>query len=53
MKIKITVSIGLVGCRREKVIEVDDDMTDEEIDEYAKEVMFESELVSWHWSKQS
>lgn len=51
MKIRITVSIGLVGCKRDRIIEVDDDMTDEEIDEYAKEVLF-GEIVSWNWSKQ-
>lgn len=30
-KVKFSVSIGLVGCRREDIFEFDDDTTDEEI----------------------
>lgn len=32
-KIKFTISIGLVGCRREDTFEFDDDTVDEEIQE--------------------
>lgn len=45
--IEIHVSIGLVGCRRTTTIEVEDDATDDEIEEVARESMFE--LVEWSW----
>lgn len=32
-KIKFTISLGLVGCSREDVIEFEDDTTEEEIQE--------------------
>lgn len=49
MKIKIHVSIGLVGCRREATIDVEDDATEDEIDEIAQEAMFE--MISWGWCR--
>lgn len=52
MKIKITVSMGLVGCRRERTIEIDDGLTEEQIDEQVKEEVLGSEMVTWSWSKQ-
>lgn len=48
MKIKVTVSIGLSGCRRTKVIEVTDDADDEEIDQISVESALDSIVrVSW------
>lgn len=47
MKIKIKLSIGLAGCTREKVIDIEDDCTNEEIDEMAQEAVHE--MISWHW----
>lgn len=49
MKIKVIVSIGLVGRRREIEFDVDDDSTDDELEEIAKEAMFE--VVQWHWER--
>ncbi len=49
MKITVYVSIGLVGCRREATIEVDDDATEEDIEEEAQEAMLQ--MVQWHWEK--
>ena len=46
--IEVTVSIGLVGCKRSSTIEVEDDMTDDEIEEEAREAMFN--LIEWGWS---
>lgn len=41
--------MGLVGCKRQEIIDVDDDATDEEIDEIAKDWLFSS--VEWSWKK--
>jgi hypothetical protein len=30
-KVRFTVSMNLVGCKREEIVEFDDDLTDEEI----------------------
>lgn len=49
MKIAVNVSIGLVGCRRVAVIEVDDDSTEDELETIAEEAMFE--MVSWGWER--
>jgi hypothetical protein len=49
MKITLHVSIGLSGCTRTKTFEVADDCSDDEIDEIAREAMFE--LVQWHWKR--
>jgi hypothetical protein len=32
-KVRFTLSMNLVGCKREEIVEFDDDMTDEEIQE--------------------
>lgn len=47
--IEVIVSMGLVGCRRTTTIEVEEDLSDEEIEEQARDAMFESELISWSW----
>lgn len=49
MKIEVHLSIGLVGCRRKITFEVEDDCTDEQIDEIAREAIFE--LVEWQWER--
>lgn len=45
--IRVTVSMGLVGCKRHGDFEIEDDATDDEIDEVAKEVLFN--LIEWNW----
>lgn len=49
MKIIVTVSMGLVGCKKESEIEVDDDLGDDDIEEIAREEMFT--MIEWGWSK--
>lgn len=53
MKVKIVVAIGLVGCTREKTIEVDDEdwaeMSDIEREECCKETMFD--MIEWSWKE--
>jgi hypothetical protein len=46
-KIIVSVSTGFVGCRKEEEIEVDDDATDEQIDEEARDVMLS--MIEWNW----
>lgn len=52
MKIKVIVSIGLVGCRREAIIDVPDEEAgdDETVEEYARDEMFN--MVEWGWERQ-
>ena len=45
--ITVYVSIGLVGCKRECKIEVDDDATPDEIEEAAQEALWS--LIEWGW----
>lgn len=47
--IKITVGLGLVGCKRQTTIEVEDGFTEDEIDETVREAV--QELVDWHWEE--
>ena len=44
------VSIGLVGCKREFSVEVEDDCTDDEIDEVVRDRMF-ADIIDWGWKK--
>ena len=46
-KITVYVTLGLVGCKKEETIEVEADMSEEEIDEYTREVMFN--MMEWGW----
>lgn len=46
MKIKAFVSMGLVGCKREEIIEVEED---DDIDEAVREWMFNE--IEWSWEK--
>lgn len=48
-KIKIWVSIGLVGCRRTTVVDVDPGMSNEAIDDLVKEIVFGEEMVTYGW----
>ena len=41
-KIKLWVETGYVGANYEEIIEVDDDATDEEIDEEARRFLFDN-----------
>lgn len=46
-KIKVTVNTGYSGCGRDCEFAVEDDMTDEEVDEIALERVFE--MIEWNW----
>lgn len=46
-KIKVWASTKYVRSEDYEVIEVDDDVTPDEIEEIAREAMFE--LISWGW----
>lgn len=46
-KIEVYVSTGYVGSRKAEVIEVEDDMSDDDIDEVARECMFS--MIEWSW----
>jgi hypothetical protein len=47
MKVRVHVSNGMVGCERTIEIEIDDDKSEDEIEELAKEAMFE--MIEWWW----
>lgn len=49
MKVEVIVSTGKVGSERRAEIEVDDEATDDAIEEVAKEAMFE--LIEWTWKR--
>lgn len=42
------VENGLVGCRQTGTIEVEDDASDEEINEMVREEVFN--VIEWSWS---
>ncbi len=46
-KIEVYVTTGLVGSKKTEVIEVDDDMSDDDIDKVAQECMFQ--MIDWSW----
>lgn len=46
-QITVYLDIGLVGCKREKTIEIEDDTPDDEIEEIAQETMFN--MMEWGW----
>jgi hypothetical protein len=46
-KITVYVSTGYVGCQKSETFEVEDDCSDEEIDEQAQEIMFG--MIEWGW----
>ena len=47
MKVKFDMSFGLVSCKRTMTIEVEDDVTDEELDEMAHDWMHEEVSCDW------
>jgi hypothetical protein len=45
------VSMGLVGCKRKEEIEIEDEnLTDEDIDDFVKQWMYEQ--IEWGWSRE-
>jgi hypothetical protein len=50
MKIKIFVHNGLVGCTKTDIIEVDDDLTDEQIDQECQEHVL-SNMIEFGWDR--
>lgn len=50
MRVKAYVNTGFVGCRHEEVLEFEDDATDEEIEEWVREWMYDR--IEWGWSKE-
>ena len=46
-RIRVHVSNGYVGCRRETFIDVEEDLTDRDIDDSAREALFE--MIEWGW----
>lgn len=48
-KIKVWLNTGFAGCVHENEFEVDDDATEEEIEEMAKEIAFND--IDWGWSE--
>ncbi len=49
MRIKVWVALNLVGCERRGEIEVEDDFSEEEIEEAARDWMYEH--IEWGWEK--
>ena len=49
MKIKWVCETGFANCVHEGEIEVDDDATDEEIDELVRDEVFQE--IEWGWVK--
>jgi hypothetical protein len=49
--IKVYASVGLVGCKVSTDIKVEDDASEEEINDLAFEVLFE--LVNWGWEEKT
>lgn len=50
MQIRVYVQLGLVGCKRETTIEVEDDSSPEDIEEQARDAMLE--LIEWGWARE-
>ena len=50
MKIRVTVSLGIVGCKREKIIEIFDDCTDDEIEAEARDTAL-TDMIEWTWER--
>ena len=45
--IKVSIDTGFVSCKHEATIDVEDDATEEEIDGYAQELVWEYVHVDW------
>lgn len=50
MKIKVYVSTDKLGSKDERTIEVEDDFDDIDIEETARQTMFE--MINWGWEKE-
>ena len=50
-KIKVTVNTGYSGCERDCEFAVEDNMSDEEVDEIALERVFE--MIEWSWCEEN
>ncbi len=48
MKVKFTIGTGFAGCTHETVAEIADDITDQELEEIAKEIAWEYISVSYN-----
>lgn len=46
-KIKVYLETGFAGCRIEEEIEVEDDATDAEVEDLAREAIFDR--IDWGW----
>lgn len=49
MKIEVSVSLGLVGCKVKQVIEIEETHTEEEVENIAREIMFS--MIEWNWKE--
>ena len=49
MKIIVHVSTGYAGCTKREEFEVEDDCSDDEIDEQARDFMFN--MIEWGWER--
>jgi len=49
MKIKVTVGTKKIGSECDRIIDVDDDATEEEIEQIAQETMWE--LIEFGWKR--
>ena len=47
-KIEISATTNLVGCKVKNIIEVEDHLTDEDIEKIALDYLFDS-LIEWNW----
>lgn len=48
-KIKLVVDTGFTDCKYEETVEVDDDVTNSELDDIAEEFMLE--CISCYWKE--
>lgn len=50
MKIHVYAKTDRVGSKVETSIEVEDDCSDDEIEEFARQALFD-QLIEWNWHK--
>lgn len=50
MRIRVSAATTKIGSRVETTFEIDDDASEEEIEEAAREALF-NRLISWDWKK--
>ncbi len=49
MKIKVSVSTRLVGSKVTEIIELDDDMSEDELEDIGQQTMFD--MIDWNWER--